>query len=106
MQLVRWRQCLESTKLEADGSAAVVGSNVVRNGTELETNQYTVGEQAKSKTSENYNRAVAQSGSAFDWGSKGRWFESSRPDYKSRKPLGLAAFLLPPQSETRADVTR
>src|SRR5207253_8576616 len=23
-------------------------------------------------------RAVAQSGSAFDWGSKGRWFESSR----------------------------
>ena len=26
-------------------------------------------------------RAVAQSGSAFDWGSKGRWFESSRPDW-------------------------
>ena len=25
-------------------------------------------------------RGVAQSGSAFDWGSKGRWFKSSRPD--------------------------
>src|SRR5262245_47594483 len=28
-------------------------------------------------------RAVAQPGSAFDWGSKGRWFESSRPDFAS-----------------------
>ncbi len=25
-------------------------------------------------------RGVAQLGSAFDWGSKGRWFKSSRPD--------------------------
>ena len=25
-------------------------------------------------------RGVAQSGSAFGWGPKGRWFESSRPD--------------------------
>jgi hypothetical protein len=26
-------------------------------------------------------RAVAQSGSALEWGSRGRWFESSQPDY-------------------------
>ena len=26
-------------------------------------------------------RGVAQSGSAFGWGPKGRWFKSSRPDY-------------------------
>ena len=26
-------------------------------------------------------RGVAQFGSAFDWGSKGRWFKSSRPDF-------------------------
>jgi hypothetical protein len=25
-------------------------------------------------------RGVAQSGSAFGWGPKGRWFKSSRPD--------------------------
>jgi hypothetical protein len=24
---------------------------------------------------------VAQSGSAFGWGPKGRWFKSSRPDF-------------------------
>ena len=27
-------------------------------------------------------RGVAQSGSAHDWGSCGRWFKSSRPDRK------------------------
>ena len=27
-----------------------------------------------------FYRDVAQFGSAFDWGSKGRWFESSHPD--------------------------
>src|SRR5690606_32719246 len=27
------------------------------------------------------NRAVAQLGSALEWGSRGRWFESSRPDF-------------------------
>jgi hypothetical protein len=27
---------------------------------------------------------VAQSGSAFGWGPKGRWFKSSRPDYSER----------------------
>jgi hypothetical protein len=26
------------------------------------------------------HRGVAQSGSAFGWGPKGRWFKSSRPD--------------------------
>jgi hypothetical protein len=26
-------------------------------------------------------RAVAQLGSALEWGSRGRWFESSRPDF-------------------------
>jgi hypothetical protein len=28
-------------------------------------------------------RGVAQSGSAFGWGPKGRWFKSSRPDLLS-----------------------
>jgi hypothetical protein len=27
---------------------------------------------------------VAQSGSAFGWGPKGRWFKSSRPDVKAK----------------------
>src|SRR3954471_14417956 len=27
-------------------------------------------------------RGVAQSGSAFGWGPKGRWFKSSRPDFR------------------------
>lgn len=27
-------------------------------------------------------RTIAQFGSALDWGSRGRWFESSRPDQK------------------------
>ncbi len=27
------------------------------------------------------NRGVAQSGSVLDWGSSGRWFKSSRPDF-------------------------
>src|SRR5437763_5409755 len=35
-------------------------------------------------------RGVAQSGSALGWGPSGRWFESSRPDY--RKGLLLQAF--------------
>gem|GEM_PF-6878083 len=30
------------------------------------------------------NRAVAQLGSAFDWGSKGRRFESCRPDLQNK----------------------
>jgi hypothetical protein len=28
-----------------------------------------------------FRRAVAQLGSALEWGSRGRWFESSRPDH-------------------------
>jgi hypothetical protein len=28
-------------------------------------------------------RGVAQSGSALEWGSRGRWFESSRPDFRN-----------------------
>ena len=27
------------------------------------------------------SRGVAQPGSALEWGSSGRWFESSRPDH-------------------------
>ena len=27
-------------------------------------------------------RGVAQPGSALEWGSRGRWFESSRPDFQ------------------------
>jgi hypothetical protein len=38
-------------------------------------------------------RAVAQPGSAFDWGSKGRRFESCRPDLRSRNSERDAAFL-------------
>ncbi len=37
-------------------------------------------------------RDVAQFGSALDWGSRGRWFESSRPDQKLRAPRRLGAF--------------
>ena len=28
-----------------------------------------------------FKRGVAQFGSALDWGSRGRWFKSSRPDF-------------------------
>jgi hypothetical protein len=31
---------------------------------------------------ETYFRGVAQHGSVLEWGSSGRWFESSRPDYE------------------------
>ena len=31
----------------------------------------------------NLKRGVAQSGSAHDWGSCGRWFKSSRPEFLS-----------------------
>lgn len=34
------------------------------------------------------SRGVAQLGSAFDWGSKGRWFKSSRPDSLQRVKRG------------------
>ena len=34
-------------------------------------------------------RGVAQSGSAHDWGSCGRWFESSHPDIKALNFSGL-----------------
>jgi hypothetical protein len=36
---------------------------------------------------------VAQLGSAFDWGSKGRWFKSSRPDLRNRRKCGGFTFL-------------
>ena len=34
-------------------------------------------------------RGVAQPGSALDWGSRGRWFESSRPDHYSERETAL-----------------
>src|SRR5579871_4327633 len=37
-------------------------------------------------------RDVAQPGSAFAWGARGRWFESSRPD-KKIKPAFIAGFV-------------
>ena len=37
-------------------------------------------------------RDVAQLGSALDWGSRGRWFESSRPDQKDRGTGFTGAF--------------
>jgi hypothetical protein len=36
------------------------------------------------------DRAVAQLGSALEWGSRGRGFESRRPDIYSPKSLGLS----------------
>src|SRR5919108_4284149 len=35
-------------------------------------------------------RGVAQSGSAFGWGPKGRWFKSSRPDLPGAPRSGAA----------------
>ena len=35
-----------------------------------------------SESGEAERRGVAQPGSAFVWGTKGRWFKSSRPDQK------------------------
>lgn len=34
-------------------------------------------------------RDVAQPGSAFAWGARGRWFESSRPDEEVKLMLDL-----------------
>jgi hypothetical protein len=34
-------------------------------------------------------RGVAQPGSALDWGSRGRWFKSSRPDHTSEREMDL-----------------
>ena len=39
----------------------------------------------------NFGRGVAQPGSALDWGSRGRWFESSRPDHYSEREMALRA---------------
>ena len=36
-------------------------------------------------------RGVAQPGSALDWGSSGRWFESSRPDQSFRRGAPIEA---------------
>ena len=36
------------------------------------------------KESNSIGRDVAQSGSALEWGSRGRWFKSSRPDQIGR----------------------
>ena len=38
------------------------------------------------------HRGVAQLGSAFDWGSKGRWFKSSRPDLRNRRLAAVSCF--------------
>jgi hypothetical protein len=43
---------------------------------------------AKSAKTQN-NRDVAQSGSAPEWGSGGRWFKSSRPDQYLKGLVGL-----------------
>ena len=39
-------------------------------------------------------RGVAQPGSALDWGSRGRWFKSSRPDQFHRRPASRFSDLL------------
>ena len=38
-------------------------------------------------------RDVAQSGSVLAWGARGRWFESSRPDFKNKVLQFCRAFL-------------
>ena len=38
------------------------------------------------------HRDVAQPGSAFAWGASGRWFESSHPDHKTKRPALAAGF--------------
>ena len=45
----------------------------------------TPGEGCYSSSSHN-DRVVAQFGSALDWGSRGRWFESSPPDQELTRP--------------------
>lgn len=39
-----------------------------------------------------FRRDVAQPGSAFAWGARGRWFESSRPDEETYRKVGLFLF--------------
>ena len=50
-----------------------------------------------------YHRGVAQAGSALDWGSRGRWFKSSRPDWKCKgsktQVFGPFLFVLRPQEK-------
>ena len=36
-----------------------------------------------------HQRVVAQPGSALAWGARGRWFESSPPDFYYFSPKGL-----------------
>ncbi len=47
------------------------------------------GEHSPKKT-----RVVAQLGSAFDWGSKGRGFKSRQPDYQQKRRLDLRFLFL------------
>ena len=39
---------------------------------------------------QNFGRDVAQLGSALVWGTRGRWFESSRPDHSFLAPVFLS----------------
>ncbi len=52
-------------------------------------------------------RAVAQSGRALEWGSRGRWFESNQPDKASdfRRPFFLCVGCLDFQDKTWDDLT-
>ena len=45
----------------------------------------------RSRTGKQYSlqRAVAQLGSALEWGSRGRGFKSRRPDFTDRQPVDL-----------------
>ena len=45
------------------------------------------------RASNSLQRVVAQLGSALDWGSRGRWFESSPPDQKPQVRRGNASDL-------------
>src|SRR5262245_44724072 len=55
-------------------------------------------------------RGVAQPGSALDWGSRGRWFKSSRPDHLlqllGESTLHSAHLMCPCLCPRRGDVCR
>ena len=74
------RSCRCSSR-DAAGARADVEWQLVRAGRAAVTNKKPSSRQRESRDVEcSTCRDVAQPGSALDWGSRGRWFESSHPD--------------------------
>ena len=48
------------------------------------------------------DRGVAQPGSALEWGSRGRWFESSRPDFRHKRGANPTRFYLKESAVSKA----